>query len=169
MTTMTVADRLSAAIADAHQAMNDVDREVGEMTNPHELAHLLADLADLKKAASEVYRTVEAIYVGSAGEKTMEIPGVGVVEIKKVTKRTQWDNDALWRTVVARARDEVERDDEGYPLESEVETVSRILRDCAYPSWKVTGLRAHGIQEDEYCVVTPDGWSVKLPSRGGKF
>ena len=43
---------------------------------------------------------------------------------------------------------------------------AQALRECiSFGAGKVTGLRARGLQPDEYCKETPDGWSVQLPPR----
>jgi hypothetical protein len=152
----------------AIDAMSEIDQSAGKVDEADDLAHLLADLASLKRAVSETYKTVEARLVAEAGNRKFEVAGLGLVEIKKSTTYRAWDHDRLWGTVTAVALDERRIDPEtGELLEREAETISRVLRDCATPSWKVTGLRAHGLQVDEYCEVEENGYSVRLPRREG--
>ena len=125
--------------------------EVGVETDPSSLALALKEvralIAELRTLATEI----EQRYTEVAGEKVLEVPGVGVVEIKRATTRTAWEHDELWKRVAARALDEREADPDTGEWEREADTVARVLRECATPSWKVLGLRAHGIDPDEFC------------------
>lgn len=97
------------------------------------------------------------------GRNTMDLDGVGHVEVKHGANRKEWDNDALWRLVVARARDERKIDPEtGEALESEGEAVGRVLGECMRPSWRLTPLRERDIDPDEYCQVSPGKTSVVI-------
>jgi hypothetical protein len=170
MSDLSLVERMWASVHDSTHAMGEIDVLAKELDDPPNLASLLADLADLRRAVSEAYKAVEQQYVATAGEKKMEVPGLGLVEIKKNTTYRQWQHDPLWARVSALALDERKLDPEtGELLEREAETVARILRDCCTPSWKVTGLRAHGIQVDEFCEVEDEGWTVRLPNREGGF
>jgi hypothetical protein len=148
--------------------MSEIDQSAAKVDEADDLAHLLADLASLKRAVSETYKTVEARLVAEAGNRKFEVAGLGLVEIKRATKYTQWKNDELWRVVAARALDERLMDPEtGELLERESETISRVLRACVSPSWLLTGLRNRGIQVDEFANVEENGYSVRLPKREG--
>jgi hypothetical protein len=160
---------LTAAVRDSLMAAQQIDAEASALGNADELAHLLVDLADLKRAVVEAYKTVERLYVETSGERKAEIPGVGVVEIRKALKRTQWQHDELWRTVVSYARDERQPDEDGVYEESEAEVIARTLRECLTPSWKVTGLQDHGIDPSEFCQVEEAGYSVRLPGSKGDW
>jgi hypothetical protein len=68
--------------------------------------------------------------------------------------------------VVARALDERQVDEATGEYERESSAVARVLRECiSLGAGKVTGLRARGIQPDEFCKEEPDGWAVMLPPR----
>lgn len=96
------------------------------------------------------------------GRNTITVAGVGHVEAKRGANRKEWDNDALWRTVVAKARDERAVSLDGEPLESEGEAVGRVLGECMRPSWRLTPLRDRGIDPDEFCQTTPGKVSVVI-------
>ena len=131
----------------------DIDRAVRD----------LAALRAARKALAD-WELVLADYLADAlGRNTITVDGVGTVLVKHGAKRTEWDNDALHRAVVARARDERRIDpDTGEVIESEGEAVGRVLADCARPSWRLTALRALGLDPDEYCATSPGRISVVI-------
>ena len=135
------------------------------LDSPEDLALILADLRDLKTTAGEVYSQVERVLLGAMGERQVEVPGLGVVIAHRKTSRKAWDNDSLWRRLVAMARDERQIDEASGEYESVEEAVARVLYECSRPSWRVTPLKARGIDESEYCQVQHDGYSVELPPR----
>lgn len=129
----------------------DIDRAVRD----------LAQLRAARKALAD-WELVLADYLADAlGRNTIAVDGVGTVMVKAGAKRTEWDHDALHRTVVARARDERRIDPEtGEVVESEGEAVGRVLAECARPSWRLTPLRERGIDPGEFCSTSPGRPSV---------
>lgn len=118
--------------------------------------------ADLAALAAQVERDLMA----NAGKRSFVVEGVGEVVIRKSTKRSQWDHEGLTRRVVALALDERQIIDESTgEYEPAHEAVARVLSECARPAWRVTPLRARGLQVDEFCSETDGGWSVQLPPR----
>ena len=157
------ASMLCREIAESYDLLVTTTAGLG---SPEDLALILADLRDLKSTAGEVYSQVEHTLLGVMGEKQVEVAGLGVVEIKRRTKRTAWRHDELIPVVVARALDERRVDEETGEFEREAHAVARVLRDCvSFGAGKVTGLRARGITPDEFCQETVDGYSVVLPPR----
>lgn len=144
-----------------------IDLAETNSTNPELCAEILAMLRDVKADAARAYSAVEQTVIAAAGKKSYEVPGLGMVEIKKSTKRSAWRHDELVPVIVSHALDERQFDpDTGEALEREAETVARVLRECvSFGAGKVTGLRARGIQPDEFCVEQEDGYSVRLPPR----
>lgn len=96
------------------------------------------------------------------GRNTIEVDGIGQVQVKRGTDRKEWDHDALIRLVVARGRDERRVDAETGEYEPEGEAVARALMECARPSWRLTPLRDRGIDPDEYCASNPGRLSVVI-------
>lgn len=127
--------------------------------------HWLCDLRDLKAELTAFAKDVERDLLAQAGEKRWVVDGLGEVTVRKQTKRNQWDNEGLTRRVVALALDERQLDESTGEYESAHEAVARVLSECARPSWRVTPLRARGIQIDEYAHEKDDGWAVELPGR----
>jgi hypothetical protein len=131
----------------------DVDRAVAD----------LAQLRAIKAALSDWDREL-CEWIGDAlGRNQTDVDGVGHVEVKRGAARKEWDSDALIRLVIAKGRDERKVDVEtGEVLESEGEAVGRALMECARPNWRVTALRARGIDADEYCSTSPGRVNVIL-------
>lgn len=148
-------------------ALERVARDVETLTVPAPVAYVLARLRDIKQDAARAYDEVERHLLSIAGEKSYEIDGLGVVEIKGSPKRSAWRHDELIPVIVARALDERQKDPEtGEILEREAEAVARVMRECiGFGAGKVTGLRARGIQPDEFCTESEMTYSVKLPPR----
>lgn len=128
-------------------------------------AIILAALRDARADLGAFEKRVEADLLAISGKKRFVVEGLGEVEIRKRTKRTIWDNDGLTRVLVALALDERKVNEQTGEYEPAHEAVARVLSDCARPSWRVTPLRARGLQVDEWCCEEPDGWSVQLPPR----
>lgn len=161
-----LAIRADAQLQNLRVALHDLYNAAGEITDPVTLAGVLADLRDHRQDVARVYDEIEQWVIHQAGDRRIEVPNLGVVEIKSSVRRTGWDHESLWRAVVARALDERRIDPEtGELLESEAETLSRVLRECSTPSWRVGGLRDRGIDETEFCRVDEKHWTVKLPAR----
>lgn len=122
-------------------------------------------LRDLKADANE---TAASLMVG----RVQNLPGIGPVEKQGGYDRKNWDHDELFSLVLARSRDERIADEETGEYEDPAAAFMRVLRDCmGTPSyWKLgdelkkTGLRARGIDADEYCEKTDKRKTVKVPS-----
>lgn len=136
----------------AIDATTTVDRAVSD------LADLRAAVATLRDHEAELTDWLAA----ALGSNTITVDGVGVVQVRHATDRRAWDNDALIRLVIARGRDERRVDESTGEYESEGEAVGRALTECARPSWRVTALRARGIDPSEYCESTPGKTSVVI-------
>lgn len=152
-------ERIAADIAWLAEEAARSDAEVADV------AHLLSDLRAIKKDAARAYDEVERALLSLMGERKQEIPGLGVVEVKGSPRRTKWRHDELIPVIVSRALDERVFDPEtGEAQEREAETVARVLRECiSFGAGKVTGLRARGIQPDEYCQEDEMHYSIVLP------
>lgn len=135
----------------------DLDRD--------DLVHWLAYLRDLKAELATFFGIVERDLMAQAGERRWVTPGIGEVTVRKATKRTEWDSEALTRVIVARALDERVLDESTGEFEASHDAVARVLSECARPSWRLTPLRARGIDPSEFCSERDGGYSVELPPR----
>lgn len=133
--------------------------------NAEQLAILLTAVRECRSQLGEFYTIVENSLLAEMGERSMTVPGLGLVEAKKKTTYRKWDNDSLWRLVTAYALDERKLDESTGEYEDAGQAVARVLGECARPSWRLTPLRARGIDPTEYAEVEEDGWAIKLPAR----
>lgn len=161
---MTLYDKVS----EAGHLLADGDREVEAVENFDDAVLTLLALRDVKRVVAEVFDRLETHALSLMGAKRVEVPGVGLVESKRRTKRTKWDHDDVFRTLTARLADEevlfLDEDDHPLPRTQVVANVVDRLREALTPSWKVTGLAALGLDSDEFCATQPDGFSLVLPS-----
>lgn len=153
-------------VVDASAALRNIDSVLPDMVDRDALASLLMDLRDLKKQADEVFKACEQRLLNEAGERSFDVPMLGRFEVKRGTKRTGWVWDRLIPDLVAKAREERRYNQDSGEVEGEGEATARVLRDClSFSSAKVTGLRARGLSDDDYCQVEEGAYSVMLPSR----
>jgi hypothetical protein len=145
-------DTLRAAVTDCFNSLSFVAEHAEDNENPPALVELLCDLRDVKQAAAEAYGAVEGFLLAMDLPRQWETP-VGVVEVKRATKRTKWDSEGLWRHLAHHVAPAHDTD----PL--------AVLAECARPSWRVTGLRAFGVNPDEWCEEEPGAQSLVLPPR----
>lgn len=160
---------IAALVQQLGELSDDVDAEYSEAINAEggigieSMIVALLALREAKRGIDLLYRRIENDVIRGTDKKSFTIEGAGEVQIKTSTKRNDWNHDALWRTVVARALDEREMDDDGVIAEPSYETVARVLAECARPSWRVTPLRDRGIDPDEFSHVEYGAKSVVLP------
>lgn len=137
----------------------------GQAWSNDDRVRLLCGLRELQTGIRAFATEVERDVLENAGEKSWVVPGLGTAEVKKKTGYSAWDNDGLTRRLVALALDERIVNTETGESEPAWEAVARVLSECARPSWRVTPLRARGLQVDEFCHVESQGWSLKLPPK----
>lgn len=162
---MTAAWAVQALSEIAGEAEQDYADDVDARSNPEACAIVLAAIRDARQDLAKFAATVEADLMAAAGERRFTVDGLGEVEIKKTTKRTQWANEDLTKVVVARALDERIVDEATGEYEPREQAVARVLSECARPSWRLTPLRARAIDPDEFSTVTEESYGVQLPPR----
>ncbi len=158
-----IEDTIELARRQLGTALTEMHHEALLADRPDDLARALAALRDLKQDAATVYSEVEQRYLDHLEDygDRVEVPGLGLVETHRRIKRSGWDHDALVRDVLDAAAGEERSTADLTGWEA-----AQALRECiSFGAGKVTGLRARGLQPDEYCKETPDGWSVQLPPR----
>lgn len=138
-----------------HMDTMDEDELVAAMVAIRDLRHDLANLSD----------DVESALLKRHTNRKFVVEGIGEVEIKKAKKYSDWDNEGLTAVVVARALDERILDESSGEYEAGFAAVARVLSECSRPSWRLTALRARGIDESEYCHIEEGALSVRLPPR----
>lgn len=163
---VTVLDDLDAFVADLAEVLVDII----ERGDADELVRVMVAIRELRADLANTYDLVERrLVIAMDGARHRNVPDVGEVEVKRRTKRTAWDHDALIPAVVARIVDEpgiVWNGDTGerFPPNAIGTNLARRLRDCiSFGAGKVTGLRALGLQPDEFCTERDDGYAVTIP------
>lgn len=165
------------AVAGARHDLDLLAEQIDQIDNAPTLAGLLLSLRTLKALVAECYAETEKQLLAVMGEdKRLEVPGLGVFEAKPEKGRKAWQWDDLCRDLLPLALAERRVDEETGEVEGEGEAVLRVLRDCiSFSGGKVgrkrkgtdeyvSGLRARGLQPDEYCQEAPEwSWSVALP------
>lgn len=167
------------SLATMVQALSDIAAELeaeydsgvdDELPTAEKLGVVLCALRDCRADLAVLAKKVEGGFLSMAGERYIVVDGYGEFQAQKKTKRTKWQWDTLVPAVISRVMDEPGTiyDDDGtlLPYATIGHNVAAKLHDCiGFSAGKVTGLRAIGLQSDEFCTETPDGWSVKLPKR----
>lgn len=130
-----------------------------------QLVLMMVAIRNCRQDLASLYDEMEQMLLSLNSGREITIEGVGVVELKRSTKRTNWDNHELMRHVVSRALDERQVNEETGEAEPGWEAVARAIEECARPSWRLTPLRARGLDPDEFCVTEEAHRSVQLPPR----
>lgn len=143
-------------------ALTEMQKEALGADRPADVARALAAMRDLKADAGTVYRDIEEHLLGCwDGDyyTPLEVVGQGQFKVHRRTQRKKWDHDALVQDVL-----EVAETDAGEDLTAR--DAVRELRECiGFGAGKVGGIKARGLQVDQYCEVTEDGHSIELPPR----
>jgi hypothetical protein len=155
----------------ATECEEDFAAGLEDSTTPDTLAILLSAARACRANLSTFEKILEAELISRAGQKRFVVEGLGEVEVRKSTKRTQWRHDELLPVLIARIMDEPETifaPDTGelLPYTQIGANLTGRLRECVgFGAGKVTGLRPLGIDPSEFCTETADGYSVQLPRR----
>lgn len=129
---------LAVAISEARQQLAEVEKRSQE--------HLISVLPrSLDKKTGELRLAKEYV-----------IPGLSApVTTKRSPRRTEWRNDDLWNEVLNSTA----------LCRSDIADQIDDLRAALSLGWSLTGLRALGIDPDDYCKADPAHESVQLPKR----
>lgn len=135
----------------------------------HTLVTIACAIRDARADLDVIAKTITRDITAQMGEREITLDGIGVITCRRATTRRKWDHDELWRRVTSLAVEQpgvlCDEDGEILPPAVIAQQVAQVLRECATPSWKVTGLRAIGIDPGEWCEESPGDWSVQLPAR----
>ena len=151
--------------------IDQTDRLTDETAETYVL--LLDAIRTLRASLAEAYSTVERRLIETIGDRrSIEVLGVGYVEIKTARRRTGWRHDEMIPAVVAKIVDEADTlfdTDTGellpYPVIAT--NVTRKLNECVSFGAGKSGLKRLGFSLDEFCNEEEAHKSVKLPARKG--
>lgn len=150
-------------------ARKDIIDTAAKIAPNHEaLAELAYNLRRAKDVLVDAAQYVEDELVKAMPNKVVTIDGIGEVEYHTGAKRTQWDKEALIAIAshaVAGAVPVLIDAETGEVQDPYMLTDTIITEWCAIatPSWKVTGLRLHGIDPDQFCETTWGRKTIDMP------
>ena len=148
----------------------DLVRRFGVEAVEHDIeaaVRLLVDLRDASALLRDAVRELESA-LGIALGPGEHVVGSVPVRVRRSTHRTGWHTDDLVRAVVARLLDEpgVAYDPEtgeALPQSHVAHAIANGLRDCvSFGGGKVTGLRARGLDAEEFCTVGETTTTVQV-------
>lgn len=147
----------SALEAEAHEHRGD------PVATGQALARVEALLADMRSVRDSL-KSLTASALNDSRVRRLTIAGVTTLEGTTEIKRSNWEHAALLtRCLDARGfRLLATETGEVLPSEDAASVILELLR----PEWKLTPLRALGINPDDYCSVESedDGTPVRTPS-----
>ena len=143
----TLMDELWGRVAQLSQLQDDIDGDLVEM------AELFYEISECKAELGAVHYRFSRRLANAMDSNEAVFEGVGTLKRWRGKKRKNWENDRLVENIRARARDEIECDDDGVVVVDEAEAFARALARCARFEWRVTGLSDMGIDVDHFCDV----------------
>jgi hypothetical protein len=130
------------------------------------LAFGLDRIRELRRQLGDLERAVEADIAELMDGKTETIDGLGTLERRRGTDRKAWQSDDLLKVIVRQA---VDPEGTGEVAGTPIEVLGRVLEAITAcvpvtPSlgWRVTALRSHGVDPDEWCETKPGRTAVQI-------
>jgi hypothetical protein len=165
---LVVDDSLPDVIEQWRTAIDALDWERGELAKAGDtpsLAFGLDRIRELRRQLSDLERAVEADVATLMDGKTETIDGLGTLERRRGTDRKAWQSEELLHRII---RDAVDPDGSG-ELPSPgalLAAVQMAITDCVPITgslgWRVTALKARGIDPDEWCETKPGRTAVQI-------
>lgn len=161
--------RPTDAVAGLREAIMAADAEravLAERGDVDALAFGLVGLRALRADLAELARAVEDDVARLMPAKTVTVDGVGTLERRRSNVRRQWESEALARVVVLRALVDPETGEmPSSPMEAAERAVAALMACAPFTAsmgWRVTALRDHGIDVDQYHESTPGRTTVTV-------
>lgn len=154
---------LRAAIGHADEAR----RQLAEAGDWEALAWALSAVRALARDLRTLERATVEDVATTLPEKRVTIDGLGTVERRKASVRRAWQSEDLFRSVLARALVDEDTGEilAGSTLEV-AETIGSEVLACmpVTPSmgWRLTALRARGMDPEDWCETTPGPASITI-------
>lgn len=150
--------------------VDDLERLI-EQADPDLSGYTPAELADMHDACGDGITRLREFQDALTDAIVAQTKPFDVIEagdgrrwrVRRGSKKSTWDTDALRAVLLARGRDEQRIDlDTGEVLESEGEAVLRVWMDCAAVSYFRKGkLTEYGVDPDEYVTTEPGRLTIK--------
>lgn len=143
-----------AAIDHIDLGLADLDVDVIAALPIEEALDIWTRLEEANRVLSGVRSQLPNLLAASFGEKTLEIPALGVFEIHGKKNRTKWDREALLRDV----QDCRVLNDQTGEIASPLDKVLKVWN-LGAP--RVTALKALGLDPDQYCESEWAGYAIQ--------
>lgn len=161
LTGTTVLDVLRAGIAD----LDGIRAELADTGDLDSLAHGLDSVRRLKRDLAMLESAIEADVAGLMPQATVEFDGF-VLQRRKGTDRKAWQSDELLTHLLTLAAHDPETgeviEDVHEVRERTATAIKATLPIVPSTAWRVTGLRAIGLDPDEWCSTSPGRTSVQI-------
>jgi hypothetical protein len=151
-----------AAVVDAATVLDEASLDF-ESTTVEEAADSLGQLSDaimsLRQLQALLERWVAECFraEGWKANEPREIPGVGVVEVRRSRNRRAWQHEQLRS---AWLNEYLSRN--GGEAPDPFTVVADFLKVASINGWKVTGLREYGLEADDWCDSEPGTPTVQV-------
>jgi hypothetical protein len=114
------------------------------------LRGLRRNLGIIRQVEAGLERWIAECFAHEKWRDPHELPGVGMVEVKRSKDRKAWDHEALksrWLNAYTAST--------GGEVTDPAEVRDALLNVVSIAGWKVTGLRELDIDADDYCSSLP--------------
>ncbi len=146
-------------------ALDQAVLDAAERCDQTELAHMLVDLDDIRLRIALALQVLEDALIATMTTKTLEIEGLPVLEQRGGKARKAWQSDELLPFVVRKAlvsRAPNANVDTVNSVYAVVDEISKAVPFTGSLGWRVTALKAMGIDPDEFCESSPSRRTVQI-------
>jgi len=121
------------------------------------LRRLRAARARLHALESALELHIDRAWRAEGLRQPQAVIGAGMVEVSRHRKRSNWDHEGIGRDLI-----DVAMRERGGELPDPYEVRDWLLAAAGIGYWRVTALKAHGLDANDYCVVERGVPSVRI-------
>lgn len=156
-------ERVRPAVFDlslAVEALDKASQDFDSLTVDEAVEHLSVVkelIGRQRQLEAALERWVAECFKAEGWRDPQEFPGLGVVEVRRSKTRRAWDHETLrrdWLNTYMEGR--------GGDIPDPFDVVSDFLKVASVGSYKVTGLKAYGIDPADYCDESPGTPTVSI-------
>lgn len=151
-TTLERIDRAQAAAAEAVDELEAIDSD-----NPEHLAFALDLARRIKRSIGDVERDLERAVAETSNEPRFEVAMLGSIQVRRRTRRTEWDHPALDRAAAVAIADK-ENVEEGIVHD----VIADYRQLFSVGAAKTAFAKVTGYDLDEFCKEEPQAPSVTI-------
>ncbi len=155
------------ALVDALTQLDQVRADLAKDGNWEALAWGKKNLGEFKKQLATVADNIDADIARLLPSKTVDVDGLGRIEVSRPNKYGDWESDKLLRWLVRRSlvdpetgeRREMDVDEAADRIYTEVAECMPVR---ASTQWRTGALKERGVQLDEWCTKSPGKTNVRI-------